>query len=118
MTTKAIPYHPARLARETPISPFNGSSPRMSLAVGDCPVIDLRAASSGAKMAAMPKVWGLSKQQANYRPAPTPEVRCRACKFMFPPLDRGGCRYVRGVIEGSATCDEFVSRRRQDRPPA
>ncbi len=75
-------------------------------------------ATPGQRWAAMPKVWELSKQQANYRPAPTPEVRCRACKFMFPPLALGGCRYVRGVIEGSATCDEFAPRRTQDRPPA
>jgi len=64
-----------------------------------------------ARMEAMPKIWGLSKQQANYHPAPKPPVQCRACKFMFPPLAIGGCRYVRGVISGSATCDEFAPRR-------
>jgi hypothetical protein len=29
-------------------------------------------------------IWGLSKKEANYRPAPTPEVRCERCKYMFP----------------------------------
>ena len=60
----------------------------------------------------MPKVWGLSKKQANYRPAPKPAVQCRVCTFMFPPLGIGSCKYVRGVISGSATCDEFAPRRR------
>jgi hypothetical protein len=59
-----------------------------------------------------PKTWGLSKQQANYRPAPRPEVECRVCQWMFPRLTRGSCKYVRGVIEASATCDEFEARRR------
>jgi hypothetical protein len=54
-----------------------------------------------------PKTWGLSKQEANYRPAPKPEVSCSACKWMFPRLAWGSCKYVRGVIQGSATCDEF-----------
>jgi hypothetical protein len=56
----------------------------------------------------MPKVWGLSKAQANYRPAPKPEVRCQVCKFMAPRLAVGGCRLVRGVIHASDTCDEFA----------
>lgn len=56
----------------------------------------------------MPKVWGLSKEQANYRPAPQPEVRCQVCKFMAPRLAVGGCRLVRGVIHASDTCDEFA----------
>ncbi len=59
----------------------------------------------------MATIWGLSKQQANYRPAPKPEVRCDACTYMFPTLAFGGCRYVRGLIRGSATCDEFRPRR-------
>jgi len=59
----------------------------------------------------MPKVWGLSKARANYRPAPKSQVRCRGCKYMFPPLAIGGCRYVRGVISGSHTCDEFAPRK-------
>jgi hypothetical protein len=54
-----------------------------------------------------PKTWGLSKQEVNYRPAPKPEVSCSACKWMFPRLAWGSCKYVRGVIQGSATCDEF-----------
>jgi hypothetical protein len=57
------------------------------------------------------RVWSLSKKAANYRPAPTPEVRCAACKYMFPPLAFGGCRLVRGLIRGSATCKEFTPRR-------
>jgi hypothetical protein len=59
------------------------------------------------------RIWGLSKRAANYRPAPKPEVRCEACKYMFPPLALGGCRLVRGVIQASATCDEFTPRSRQ-----
>ena len=66
----------------------------------------------------MPKVWGLSKRQASYRPAPKPAVRCKACTFMFPPLAVGGCRYVRGVIDGSATCNEFSPRRKDSGSPA
>ena len=57
------------------------------------------------------KIWGSSKEAAKYRPAPSDDVRCAACKFMFPPLGLGGCRYVRGVIRGSATCDYFAPRR-------
>ena len=56
-------------------------------------------------------VWGLSKKNANYRPAPQPEVRCDRCKYMFPPLALGGCRLVRGLIRSSGTCDEFIPRR-------
>jgi hypothetical protein len=56
------------------------------------------------------RVWGLSKKQANYRPAPKPELRCHGCKYMFPPLALGGCRLVRGLIQASATCDEFTPR--------
>ncbi len=43
----------------------------------------------------------MSKSQAHYRPAPTPEVRCDHCKFMFPRLGVGGCRFVRGTIRSS-----------------
>ena len=42
----------------------------------------------------MAAIWSLSKKAANYRPAPRPEVRCDACKFMFPRLGVGGCRLV------------------------
>ncbi len=59
----------------------------------------------------MPGIWSLSKQQANYRPAPQPAVRCDACKFMFPKLALGSCRFVRGVIKASDTCDEFAPAR-------
>lgn len=55
-------------------------------------------------------IWELSKKEANYRPAPKPEVRCKACRYMFPPLGVGGCRLVRGLIQGSATCDRFTPR--------
>jgi hypothetical protein len=60
----------------------------------------------------MARIWGLSKKEANYRPAPSPEVRCDRCKYMFPPLALGGCRFVRGVIKGSASCKEFEPRHR------
>ena len=56
----------------------------------------------------MTKIWGLSKRGAEYGPAPTPDVRCDKCKYMFPPLALGGCRLVRGVISGSSSCKEFV----------
>ena len=59
----------------------------------------------------MTKIWGLSKLDADYGPAPTPDVRCDRCKYMFPPLAFGGCRLVRGVIRGSSSCKEFVPRR-------
>jgi hypothetical protein len=64
----------------------------------------------------MARIWGLSKKAANYRPAPSPEVRCDACKYMFPPLALGGCRLVRGLIQGSATCDQFTPRRATSGP--
>jgi hypothetical protein len=57
------------------------------------------------------RIWSRSKKGANYRPAATPDIRCDRCKYMFPPLEFGGCRIVRGLIQGSATCDEFTSRR-------
>ena len=60
----------------------------------------------------MTKIWGLSKPDAEYGPAPTPDVRCDKCKYMFPPLALGGCRLVRGVISGSSSCKEFVPRHR------
>ena len=58
----------------------------------------------------MMRIWGLSKKEANYSPAPRPEVRCDHCKYMFPPLALGGCRFVRGVIKGSDSCKEFKPR--------
>jgi hypothetical protein len=67
----------------------------------------------------MPTVQGLSKSAANYRRAPKPEVSCGECKFMFPRLAVGGCRFVRGVIRATDTCDEFTPRRRRlDGPTA
>jgi hypothetical protein len=57
------------------------------------------------------RIWGLSKKKANYRPAPDPAVRCDHCMYMFPRLGLGGCRWVRGVIQASGTCDEFTPRR-------
>jgi len=58
----------------------------------------------------MTAIWGLSKANAKYGPAPTAETRCDRCKFMFPRLALGGCRLVRGVISGSSSCKEFVPR--------
>ncbi len=57
------------------------------------------------------RIWGLSKRAAHYRDAPSAEARCKHCAYMFPPLALGGCRLVRGVIRGSATCDEFKPRK-------
>ena len=62
----------------------------------------------------MTKIWGLSKRDAEYGSAPTPNVRCDKCKYMFPPLSLGGCRLVRGVISGSSSCKEFVPRHPAD----
>ncbi len=36
---------------------------------------------------------------------------------MFPPLAIGSCRFVRGVIEGAKTCDEFTPRKDEARQP-
>ena len=57
-----------------------------------------------------PKIWELTKEAANYRPASNAKYSCRECAWMFPRLAKGSCKYVRGVIEASATCDEFESR--------
>jgi OsmC subfamily peroxiredoxin len=59
----------------------------------------------------MLRIWGLSKTAANYRQAPRGEIRCDACRFMFPKLAVGGCRYVRGAISPSYTCDQFAPAR-------
>jgi len=59
----------------------------------------------------MPQVWGLSKEAAGYGPAPKPEVRCDVCEFMFPRLSVGSCKFVRGIIRASDTCNEFSPRR-------
>jgi hypothetical protein len=65
----------------------------------------------------MTAIWSLSKRDAKYGSAPTPEVRCDRCKYMFPPLALGGCRLVRGVIRGSASCKEFVPRNPSEGEP-
>jgi hypothetical protein len=57
-----------------------------------------------------PKVWSLSKEEAHYRPAPQPTVSCGQCMWMFPRLAMGSCRYVRGMIRNTDTCDEFERR--------
>jgi hypothetical protein len=59
----------------------------------------------------MPKTWGLTKEQAGYRPAPKPEVRCDHCEFMWPRTSTGTCKYVRGLINASYTCNEFSPRK-------
>jgi hypothetical protein len=58
----------------------------------------------------VPSIQGLSKAQANYRKAENPKFSCGECKFMFPRLSIGGCRFVRGVIHNSDTCDELKPR--------
>jgi hypothetical protein len=58
----------------------------------------------------MTAIWGLSKSQAQYGRAPTPDVRCDHCKYMFPRLAVGGCRLVRGVIHAVDSCKEFQPR--------
>jgi hypothetical protein len=69
-------------------------------------------------LAAMPKTWGLTKEQAGYKPAPKPEVRCDRCKFMFPRTSTGTCKYVRGPISASYTCNEFSPRKRPQGHPS
>ena len=64
----------------------------------------------------MPRVWGLSKSDAHYRPATKPELRCAECLYMFPRLAVGGCRFVRGVVRAGDVCDEFE--RRSGRTPS
>jgi hypothetical protein len=56
----------------------------------------------------MAKVQGVSKSEANYRPAKNASARCGECKFMWPRLSIGGCRYVRGVIHAEDVCDLFA----------
>jgi hypothetical protein len=46
---------------------------------------DWDAASKACRMTDDVRIWGLSKTQANYRPAPTREVRCARCKYMCFP---------------------------------
>jgi hypothetical protein len=58
----------------------------------------------------MPGIWSLSKKEANYGRAPTPDVRCDRCRYMFPRLGVGGCRLVRGVIHAGDSCKEFTPR--------
>ena len=59
----------------------------------------------------MTAIWGLSKDQAQYGLAPTPDVRCDRCRYMFPRLAIGGCRLVRGVIHATDSCKEFQPRK-------
>jgi len=60
-----------------------------------------------------PGTWSLSKEQARYRDAPRREISCIECKWMFPRLPIGSCKYVRGTISATATCDEFESRHKR-----
>ncbi|MGQ0679801.1 MAG: hypothetical protein ACT4OM_09140 [Actinomycetota bacterium] len=55
------------------------------------------------------KVWGLSKEQVNYRPAKRETSQCDACVYMFPKLAVGTCKLVRGGIKASYTCNAFKS---------
>ncbi len=58
----------------------------------------------------MTRTWGLSKEEAGYKPAPKLEVRCDVCAFMFPRMAIGSCKYVRGAIKAEYTCNEFAPR--------
>jgi len=78
--------------------------------------LGVASARVGSREIVMPKVWGLSRSAANYRPATKPELRCAECKFMFPRLAIGGCRYVRGVIHAGDFCNEFAPRRGRQPP--
>jgi hypothetical protein len=59
-----------------------------------------------------PNTWGQSKGEVRYKPSPQPQVACKECMWMFPRLARGSCKYVRGIIEATATCDLFEPRKR------
>jgi hypothetical protein len=59
-----------------------------------------------------PKTWGQTRNDVHYKPAPQPQVACKECMWMFPRLPLGSCKYVRGVIEATATCDLFEPRKR------
>ena len=61
----------------------------------------------------MPAIQGLSKTDANYRRADNATFSCRVCRFMFPRLAVGGCRYVRGLIHAEDICDEFQPRQQR-----
>ena len=71
----------------------------------------------GLESISMPKTWGLSKEQAGYKPAPKPEVRCDHCEFMWPRTSTGTCKYVRGLIDASFTCNEFSPRKSSEGTP-
>jgi hypothetical protein len=62
----------------------------------------------------MPTVQGVSKKQANYRPAEKSGIRCGDCKYMWPKTAIGGCRYVRGVIRPGDVCDLFAPAKPKD----
>jgi hypothetical protein len=53
------------------------------------------------------KVWGLTKEQADYGPAPSPGFRCDNCRYMFPKLPVGTCKLVRGSIKADYSCSRF-----------
>ncbi|MEX2586742.1 MAG: hypothetical protein WD602_01940 [Actinomycetota bacterium] len=57
------------------------------------------------------KVWSLSKAQADYGPAPRPEMRCDACRYMLPKTAVGTCKLVRGLIKAENSCKEFAPAR-------
>lgn len=40
------------------------------------------------------KVWGLSKDEADYGPAASPTYECRNCRYMFPKTAVGTCKLV------------------------
>lgn len=53
------------------------------------------------------RVWGLSKSEADYGPAPSEDTQCRNCRYMFPKLAVGTCKLVRGSIKAEYSCKEF-----------
>ena len=62
----------------------------------------------------MPKTWGLSKEEAGYKPAPKLEVRCDVCAFMFPRMAIGSCKYVRGAIKRGVHLQRVRSSHRRE----
>jgi hypothetical protein len=75
--------------------------------------------SSGRRRFPMAGVWGLSKRDADYGHAPTSDVRCDKCKFMFPRLSLGGVSAGTGrhswlgQLQGVRAADAQLSSRRK-----
>ena len=59
----------------------------------------------------MTKIWGLSKRDAEYGPAPTPDVRCDKRKYKVPAA------FARW-LSGGTRCDQRLVQLQGVRPKA